>query len=130
MVYYKKTITEVSMAKLRYLIRRLSVQAMLSYAQPIGEDQYSFSLTPAQTKEVIMGDGETWQEDNAIFFQTMCVLRGEKYRQPTSDMLISDLADVILYLDFKGIFDRDADNPKAAIMQKRPKPCFPRRGLH
>lgn len=121
---------EVSMARIRYLIRRLSVQAMLSYAQPIGEDQYSFSLTPAQTKEVIMGDGETWQEDNAIFFQTMCVLRGEKYRQPTSDMLISDLADVILYLDFKGIFDRDADNPKAAIMQKRPKPCFPRRGLH
>ena len=32
MVYYKKTISEVSMAKLRYLIRRLSVQAMLSYA--------------------------------------------------------------------------------------------------
>lgn len=121
---------EVSMARIRYLIRRLSVQAMLSYAKPNDQGTYSFALTPAQTKEVIMGDGETWQEDNAIFFQTMCVLRGEKYRQPTSDMLISDLADVILYLDFKGIFDRDADNPKAAIMQKRPKPCFPRRGLH
>ena len=82
------------MAKLRYLIRRLSVQAMLSYAKPTDKEHYSFSLTPAQTKEVIMGDGDTWQEDNAIFFQTMCVLRGEKYRQPTSDTLISDLADV------------------------------------
>lgn len=117
------------MAKLRYLIRRLSVQAMLSYAQPIGEDQYTFSLTPAQTKEVIMGDGETWQEDNAIFFQTMCVLRGEKYRQPASDTLISDLADVILYLDFKGIFDRDADNPKTALMQKKTESMFRPEGI-
>lgn len=117
------------MAKLRYLIRRLSVSAMLSYAQPIGEDQYTFSLTPAQTKEVIMGDGETWQEDNAIFFQTMCVLRGEKYRQPTSDTLISDLADVILYLDFKGIFDRDAENPKAALIQKKTEAMFSPDGI-
>lgn len=118
------------MAKLRYLIRRLSVQAMLSYAKPNDQGTYSFALTPAQTKSIIMGDGDTWQEDNAIFFQAMCILRGEKYKEPSSDTLISDLADVILYLDFKGIFDRDADNPKAALMQKRPKPCFPRRGSH
>lgn len=118
------------MARIRYLIRRLSVQAMLSYAKPIDKEHYSFALTPAQTKSVIMGDGDTWQEDNAIFFQAMCILRGEKYKEPTSDTLISDLAEAILYLDFKGIFDRDADNPKAAIMQKRPKPCFPRVESH
>ena len=117
------------MAKLRYLIRRLSVQAMLSYAQPIGEDQYAFSLTPAQTKSIIMGDCDTWQEDNAIFFQAMCILRGEKYKEPTSNTLISDLADVILYLDFKGIFDRDADNPKAALMQKKTEAMFSPEGI-
>ena len=43
------------MAKLRYLIRRLSAQAMLSYAKPIDQDTYSFALTPAQMKSVIMG---------------------------------------------------------------------------
>ena len=117
------------MARIRYLIRRLSVQAMLSYAKPIDKEHYSFALTPAQTKSSIMGDGDTWQEDNAIFFQAMCILRGEKYRQPTSDMLISDLADVILYLDFKGIFDRDADNPKAAIMQKKTEAMFSQGGI-
>ena len=117
------------MARIRYLIRRLSVQAMLSYAQPIGEDQYSFSLTPAQTKSIITGDGDTWQEDNAIFFQTMCILRGEKYKEPTSDTLISDLAEAILYLDFKGIFDRDADNPKAALMQKKTEAMFSPEGI-
>ena len=117
------------MAKLRYLIRRLSVQAMLSYAQPIGEDQYTFSLTPAQTKSIIMGDGDTWQEDNAIFFQTMCVLHGSEYEQPTEDALLSDLSDVLLYLDFKGIFDRDADNPKAALMQKKTEAMFSPEGI-
>ena len=117
------------MARIRYLIRRLSVQAMLSYAQPIGEDQYSFSLTPAQTKSIIMGDGETWQEDNAIFFQAMCILRGSEYEQPTEDALLSDLSDVLLYLDFKGIFDRDADNLKAALMQKKTEAMFSPEGI-
>lgn len=117
------------MARIRYLIRRLSVQAMLSYAKPNDQGTYSFALTPAQTKSVIMGDGETWQEDNAIFFQAMCILRGEKYRQPTSDTLISDLAEAILYLDFKGIFDRDADNPKAALMQKKTEAMFSPEGI-
>ena len=117
------------MAKLRYLIRRLSVQAMLSYAKPSDHGTYSFSLTPAQTKEVVMGDGETWQEDNAIFFQTMCVLHGSKYEQPTEDALLSDLSDVLLYLDFKGIFDRDADNPKAALMQKKTEAMFSPEGI-
>lgn len=117
------------MARIRYLIRRLSVQAMLSYAKPTDQGTYSFALTPAQTKSIIMGDGDTWQEDNAIFFQTMCILRGEKYKEPTSDTLISDLADVILYLDFKGIFDRDADNPKVALMQKKTEAMFSPDGI-
>lgn len=117
------------MARIRYLIRRLSVQAMLSYAKLTDKEHYSFSLTPAQTKSIIMGDGDTWQEDNAIFFQAMCILRGEKYKEPTSDTLISDLADVILYLDFKGIFDRNADNPKAAIMQKKTESMFRPEGI-
>ena len=89
------------MAKLRYLIRRLSVQAMLSYAKPIDKEHYSFALTPAQTKSVIMGDGDTWQEDNAIFFQTMCVLHGNEYKQPNEDTVISDLSvlDIIETVD-------------------------------
>lgn len=112
------------MTRIRYLIRRLLVQAMLSYAQLIGEDQYAFSLTPAQTKEVVMGDGDTWQEDNAIFFQTMCVLHGNEYKQPTEDSLLSDLSDILLYLDFKGIFDRDSGNQKAALIQKKAEALF------
>ena len=117
------------MARIRYLIRRLSVQAMLSYAKPIDKEHYSFALTPAQTKSVIMGDGDTWQEDNAIFFQAMCILHGSEYEQPTEDALLSDLSDVLLYLDFKGIFDRDAGNPKVALMQKKTEAMFSPDGI-
>ena len=117
------------MAEIRYLIRRLSVAAMLSYAKPISDDIYSFDLTEAQTASVLMGNGETWQEDNAIFFQTMCVLHGNDYKQPTEDTVISDLSDVLLYLDFKGIFDRNSDNPKTALMQKKTESMFRPEGI-
>ena len=129
MVYYKKQSRRSLWRNSDILIRRLSVQAMLSYAKPIDKEHYSFALTPAQTKSSIMGDGDTWQEDNAIFFQTMCVLHGSEYEQPTEDTLISDLCDVMLYLDFSGIFDRNADNSKTALMQKKTESMFRPEGI-
>ncbi len=117
------------MAEIRYLIRRLSVSAMLAYAKPIGDDIYSFDLTAAQTSSVIMGNGNTMQEDNAIFFQAMCVLHGDEYQSPTEDEDIYDLSDVLLYLDFAGIFDKNADNPKVALKQKKTESMFRSEGI-
>ena len=117
------------MAEIRYFIRRLSVAAMLSYAKPMGNDIYSFDLAEAQTASVLMGNGETMQEDSAIFFQTMCVLHGDEYEQPTEDTVIPDLCDVMLYLDFSGIFDRNADNPKTALIQKKTESMFRPEGI-
>ena len=117
------------MAQIRYLIKRLSVPAMLPYAKPVGEDNYSFDLSAAQTKGVVMGDGNTLQEDNAIFFQAMCALHGNEYEQSTEDTVIEDLADVILYLDFAGIFDRDENDPKVALMQKKTEAMFRPEGI-
>lgn len=76
-----------------------------------------------------MGNGETMQEDSAIFFQTMCALHGSEYEQPNENALLSDLSDVLLYLDFKGIFDRDAGNPKVALMQKKTESMFRPEGI-
>lgn len=36
---------------------------------------------------------------------------------------------MVVYLDFKGIFDRDADNPKAALMQKKTEAMFSPEGI-
>ncbi len=117
------------MAEIRYLIRRLSVSAMLVYAKPMGDDIYSFNLTEAQTSSVIIGNGNSMQEDNAIFFQAMCVLRGDEYELPTEDEDIYDLSDVLLYLDFAGIFDKNADNLKVALKQKKTESMFRPEGI-
>ena len=117
------------MAQVRYLIKRLSVSAMIPYAKPLGEDNYSFDLSAAQTKGVVMGKGETLQEDNAVFFQAMCALHGDNYVSPTEDTVTEDLADVILYLDFAGIFDRDGNDPKVALMQKKTEAMFRPEGI-
>lgn len=58
------------MAKLRYLIQRLSVQA----------------------KSVIMGG----QEDNAIFFQAMCILNGSRAGKNSFPLLKNTYAFTIL----------------------------------
>ena len=71
------------MAYIRYIIRRLQVATKLSYANPIENDVYSFSLTLSHTKSVIMGNGEALQEDNAIFFQPIFILHVEEYKQLT-----------------------------------------------
>ncbi len=102
---------------------------MLAYAKPMGDDIYSFDLTAAQTSSVIMGNGNTMQEDNAIFFQAMCVLHGDKYQSPTEDEDIYDLSDVLLYLDFAGIFDKNADNPKVGLKQKKTESMFRPEGI-
>ena len=59
------------MAKLRYFIRRLSVQA----------------------KSIIMGGG---QEDNAIFFQAMCILNGSRAGKNSFPPLKNTYASTIL----------------------------------
>lgn len=112
------------MAQIRYIIRRLSIQNMLSYAKRNENGRYCFELTPAQTKAVVSGKGETLQDDNAIFFQIMCLLHGDNYVQPDEDTIIHDLEDVILYFDFSGIFDRDENNPKVQLMQKKTEALF------
>ncbi len=50
-----------------------------------------------------------------------------EYEQPTRGRLLSDLSDVLLHLDFKGIFDRDADNPKKRRSCKKTEAMFSRR---
>lgn len=49
---------------------------------------------------MLLGNSETRQEDNAIFYQTMCVVHNKIWKIPTGNMAITDIADVMLYPDF------------------------------
>ncbi len=117
------------MAEIRYRIPRVSVLGLLAYAKENEDGFYSFRLSRAETENITLERGETWQEDNALFFQTMSVLTGDEFIQPNEDSDIDDLASVILYLDFSGVFDRDSALPKNAARQKKAESLFRPEGI-
>ena len=40
------------------------------------------------------------QDDNALFYQIMCVLHGDAFTETPGGQLVTDLSDVIFYMDF------------------------------
>ena len=48
---------------------------------------------------------------------------------PEKDTVIDDLYDVLIYLDFSGIFDRDAKRKKYADRQKKAESLFRPEGI-
>ncbi|MBR3878743.1 MAG: hypothetical protein IKJ24_01340, partial [Clostridia bacterium] len=119
------------MPEIRYRIPLLSAQAILAYAK-INErfpDRYTVALNKRETESTVIRGGETYQADNAIFYQAMCAVHNYEYTAPTEDTVIEDLYDVIAYVDFKGIFDRDDTNPKVALRQKKAESMFRGQGI-
>jgi hypothetical protein len=72
------------------------------------EGCYAFSLNAKATEKCKVSSALHEQQDCALFFQAMCVLHGDDYQLPMENTLISDLSDVICYVDFSNIFDRNA----------------------
>ena len=67
------------MTGVRYKIPMLSAKAILAYAKPVDEDIYSFNLNKAETASVLLNHGETYQDDNAVFYQLMSMLHSDGY---------------------------------------------------
>ena len=68
----------------KYLIHRLSARAVLGYAREDG-DHFSFCLDKNATRRcVVYGNNE--QEDNALFYQTVCVLHGGTFPAASGEL--------------------------------------------
>ena len=69
------------------------------------------------------------QDDNALFYQIMCVLHGDAFTGRPGGQLVTDLSDIIFYMDFSGIFDRSGARKKHhLIRQEKARALFrPRR---
>ena len=111
----------------RYKIHTLSARAIISYAR-LENEQYSFRLSMIDTRKCIMRDAADEQDDNALFYQTMCVLKKQNIEPPKSKIALTDLQDVIFYVDFNGIFDRDS-SPKMLERQKKAEAMFSPEGI-
>jgi hypothetical protein len=111
------------MPQTKYKIYELSARAVLSYA--VKEDGgYSFHLSRAATEKCTAAAVLHEQDGNALFFQAMCVLRGNEHSERAGGSLITDLSDIIFYMDFSGIFDRRGTQGKQLARQQKAEAMF------
>ena len=68
----------------RYRIYSLSARAVLSYAQA-EDDRYIFRLSRKATEKCKVYGAAHEQDDNALFYQIMCVLRGDGFVIPRNE---------------------------------------------
>ena len=63
------------MPLVKYRIYELSARAVISYGRQ-QDGTYTFHLSAAETEKCKSLSAPHEQDDNALFYQTMCVLRG------------------------------------------------------
>ncbi len=87
-----------------YQIFELSARAVMSYAEQ-SDGVYTFQLSQSATEHCKLPGAKHEQDDCAMFYQLMRQLKGKRWRQD-EERKVTDLSDVIFYMDFSGIFDR------------------------
>ena len=118
------------MAQITYEIPLLSARGIISYAEKQNDETYIFNLNNSATAKCLMNKENTLQRDCAMFYQIMSVLTLDKFTQPKDDTKISDLSDVLIYIDFGGIFDRDAMSERIRLRQLKAKSMFRSEGIN
>ena len=104
-----------------YEIYRVSAKAVLSFADSSAD---KIQLSARSTGKCISGGGPQLQEDCALFFQIMSTVHGDSWQAPEGSVQISDLKDILFFMDFAEIFDRDAGRKRYADRQKKAELLF------
>ena len=105
-----------------YRVYELSARAVACYGREMN-GVWAFHLNRAATEWCRVYGALHEQNSNALFFQTMCVLRGDDFTEPDDGALITDLSDVIFYMNFDRVFDRNA-SPKHLERQRKAEDMF------
>lgn len=116
------------MPLVKYRIYELSARAVISYGRQ-QECAYAFQLSAAETEKCKSLSAPHEQDDNALFYQIMCVLHGDAFTGRSGGQLVTDLSDIIFYMDFSGIFDRSGSRKKHLIRQEKAKALFRPEGV-
>ena len=111
------------MPLMKYRIYELSARAVISYGRQ-QDGTYTFHLSAAETENANHFPRPMSRTINALFYQTMCVLHGDAFTGAPEGQLVTDLSDVIFYMDFSGIFDRSGARKKHLIRQEKAKALF------
>lgn len=116
------------MPLVKYRIYELSARAVISYGRE-QDGAYTFHLSAAEAEKCKSRSAPHEQDDNALFYQIMCVLHGDAFIGTPGGQLVTDLSDIIFYMDFSGIFDRSGDRKKHLIRQEKAKALFRPEGV-
>ena len=116
------------MPLVKYRIYELSARAVISYGRQ-QDGTYTFHLSAAETEKCKSLSAPHEQDDNALFYQIMCVLHGDAFTGRPGGQLVTDLSDIIFYMDFSGIFDRSGARKKYRVRQEKAKALFRPEGV-
>ena len=116
------------MPLVKYKIYELSARAVISYGREQGS-VYNFHLSAAETEKCKSLTASHEQDDSALFYQIMCALRGDAFTGATNGQLVTDLSDIIFYMDFSRIFDRSGARKKYLVRQEKAKALFRPEGV-
>ena len=116
------------MPLVKYRIYELSARAVISYGRQ-QDGTYTFHLSAAETEKCKSLSAPHEQDDNALFYQIMCVLHGDAFTRTPDGQLVTDLSDIIFYMDFSGIFDRSGARKNHLIRQEKAKALFRPEGV-
>ena len=116
------------MLLVKYRIYELSARAVISYGRE-QDGAYTFRLSAAETERCKSLSVPHEQDDNALFYQIMCVLHGDAFTGRPGGQLVTDLSDIIFYMDFSGIFDRSGARKKYRVRQEKAKALFRSEGV-
>ena len=114
----------------KYKIYMMSARNIISYAEKNSDGIYKFNLQARETEKCKVPTASHEQESNALFYQIMCHLHGDNFEFPEDINLITDLEDVIFYIDFSGIFDRNGEQKRYAERQQKARDMFRPEGIN
>ena len=110
----------------RYRIYELSARAVMSYATQ-ENGIYKYDLDAAAVDHCLVSSASHEQDSNALFFQMLCQLHGEKYREVISKDVSEELSEIIFYMNFQKVFDTRGLRQREMIARRKRNLCSVRR---
>lgn len=110
-----------------YQIYELSARAVMSYAVERG-GAYTFSLDRIATNHCKVPGARHEQDGCAMFHQLMFQLCGKRWKEAEEEK-ITELADVLFYMDFAGIFDRNGSGKTQQTRREKARNMFRPEGI-
>lgn len=113
---------------LKYRIYELSARLIMNYSEA-ENGEYSFKLDEDKTQKCISQKAPMYQDDSALFYQIMCSLNGGSFPKNVIGKSTDRISDIIIYIDFSGIFDRKAVQKKYTDRKKQAEAMFKPEGV-